>query len=65
MEVDTMSLNVGWTGDPLREKPGRDIGYMRYDKMYEALGGYGSYVTSRRTFVRHRNVARSRWMRVW
>src|ERR1700744_5066191 len=56
MEVDTalrhkipvlivVSLNGGWTGDPKREKPGRDLGYMRYDKMCEALGGYGEYVT--------------------
>ena len=56
MEMDTamrhkipllivVSLNGGWTGDPEREKPGRDLGYMRYDKMCEALGGYGEYVT--------------------
>ena len=56
MEIDTairhklpllivISLNGGWTGDPKREKPGRDLGYMRYDKMCEAFGGYGEYVT--------------------
>jgi thiamine pyrophosphate-dependent acetolactate synthase large subunit-like protein len=56
MELDTairhkipllvvISLNGGWTGDPKREKPGRDLGYMRYDKMCEAFGGYGEYVT--------------------
>jgi thiamine pyrophosphate-dependent acetolactate synthase large subunit-like protein len=56
MEMDTairhkipllivISLNGGWTGDPKREKPGRDLGYMRYDKMCEALGGYGEYIT--------------------
>ena len=56
MEMDTairhkipllivISLNGGWTGDPKREKPGRDLGYMRYDRMCEALGGYGEYVT--------------------
>ena len=56
MELDTairhkipllvvISLNGGWTGDPKREKPGRDLGYMRYDKMCEALGGYGEYIT--------------------
>jgi thiamine pyrophosphate-dependent acetolactate synthase large subunit-like protein len=56
MEMDTairhkipllivVSLNGGWTGDPKREKPGRDLGYMRYDKMCEALGGYGEYIT--------------------
>ena len=56
MEMDTairhkipllivISLNGGWTGDPKREKPGRDLGYMRYDKMCEAFGGYGEYIT--------------------
>ncbi len=56
MEMDTairhkipllivISLNGGWTGDPKREKPGRDLGYMRYDKICEALGGYGEYIT--------------------
>jgi thiamine pyrophosphate-dependent acetolactate synthase large subunit-like protein len=56
MEIDTavrhkipilivISLNGGWTGDPKREKPGRDLGYVRFDKMCEALGGYGEYIT--------------------
>jgi thiamine pyrophosphate-dependent acetolactate synthase large subunit-like protein len=56
MELDTairhkipilvvISLNGGWTGDPKREKPGRDLGYTRYDKICEALGGYGEYIT--------------------
>jgi thiamine pyrophosphate-dependent acetolactate synthase large subunit-like protein len=56
MEMDTairhkipllivISLNGGWTGDPKREKPGRDLGYMRYDLICQALGGYGEYVT--------------------
>jgi len=55
MELDTairhkipilvvVSLNGGWTGDPKREKPGRDLGYTRYDKICEALGGYGEYI---------------------
>ncbi|MDE2581695.1 MAG: thiamine pyrophosphate-binding protein [Rhodospirillales bacterium] len=55
MELDTairhkipilvvISLNGGWTADPKREKPGRDLGYTRFDKMCEALGGYGEYV---------------------
>ncbi|MGH6816257.1 MAG: thiamine pyrophosphate-dependent enzyme, partial [Hyphomicrobiaceae bacterium] len=39
-----ISLNGGWTGDPKREKPGRDLGFTRYDKMAEALGGFGIYV---------------------
>jgi thiamine pyrophosphate-dependent acetolactate synthase large subunit-like protein len=55
MELDTavrhkipvlvvISLNGGWTADPNRDKPGRDLGYTRYDKMAEALGCYGEYV---------------------
>jgi len=39
-----ISLNGGWTADPNREKPGRDLGYVRFDRMCEALGGYGEYV---------------------
>jgi thiamine pyrophosphate-dependent acetolactate synthase large subunit-like protein len=55
MELDTavrhkipilviISLNGGWTADPDRNKPGRDLGYTRYDKMAESLGCYGEYV---------------------
>ena len=55
MEVDTavrhnapvliiISLNGGWTGDPEKEKPGRDLGYTRYDKLAESLGAYGEFV---------------------
>lgn len=55
MEIDTLvrhglpvlvviSLNGGWTGDPDRERPGRDLGYTRYDRMAEALGAHGEYV---------------------
>jgi thiamine pyrophosphate-dependent acetolactate synthase large subunit-like protein len=55
MELDTavrhklpvlvvISLNGGWTADPNRDKPGRDLGYTRYEKMAEALGCYGEYV---------------------
>ncbi len=55
MELDTavrhkipvlvvVSLNGGWTADPNRDKPGRDLGYTRYDKMAETLGCYGEYV---------------------
>jgi thiamine pyrophosphate-dependent acetolactate synthase large subunit-like protein len=55
MELDTavrhripvlvvISLNGGWTADPNREKPGRELGYTRFDKMAEALGCYGEYV---------------------
>ena len=55
MELDTavrhkipvlvvISLNGGWTADPKGEKPGRNLGYTRYDKMAETLGCYGEYV---------------------
>jgi thiamine pyrophosphate-dependent acetolactate synthase large subunit-like protein len=55
MELDTavrhkipilvvISLNGGWTADPQRNKPGRELGYTRFDKMAEALGCYGEYV---------------------
>lgn len=55
MELDTavrhnlpllvvISLNGGWTADPQRNKPGRDLGYTRYDKMAEGLGCHGEYV---------------------
>ena len=55
MELDTavrhnipilviISLNGGWTADPDGVKPGRDLGYTRFDKMAEALGCYGEYV---------------------
>ena len=39
-----VSLNGGWTADPDRKKPSRDLGYTRYDKMAEALGCHGQYV---------------------
>jgi thiamine pyrophosphate-dependent acetolactate synthase large subunit-like protein len=42
--LTVISLNGGWTGDPNRERPGRDLGYTRYDRMAEALGGYAEYV---------------------
>ena len=55
MEMDTaarhnipvtcvISMNGGWTADPDKVKPGRDLGYKRYDKMAEALGAHGEYV---------------------
>ena len=55
MELDTavrhkipvlvvISLNGGWTADPKRDKPGRDLGYTRFEKMAESLGCYGAYV---------------------
>jgi len=42
--LTVISLNGGWTGDPNGERPGRDLGNTRFDKMAEALGGYGEYV---------------------
>lgn len=56
MELDTcvrhglpvlvvLSNNGGWTADPEGTKPGRDLGYTRYDKLAEALGCYGEHVT--------------------
>jgi acetolactate synthase-1/2/3 large subunit len=55
MELDTairhklavlvvISLNGGWTADPQSVKPGRHLGYVRYDLMAEALGCHGEYV---------------------
>jgi len=55
MELDTairhkipvivvVSLNGGWTGDPKHEKPGRDLGYTRFDLMAQALGCHGEHV---------------------
>ena len=42
--VCIISLNGGWTADPEHNKPGRYLGYTRYDKMAEALGCYAEYV---------------------
>ena len=42
--VCVISLNGGWTADPQGTKPGRDLGYTRYDRMAEALGCHGEYV---------------------
>jgi thiamine pyrophosphate-dependent acetolactate synthase large subunit-like protein len=44
-----ISQNGGWTGDPekdnpVKAKPGRDLGYPRYDKFAECFGGHGEYV---------------------
>lgn len=55
MELDTavrhqlpilvvISLNGGWTADPDKVKPGRDLGYTRFDLMAESLGCHGEYV---------------------
>jgi thiamine pyrophosphate-dependent acetolactate synthase large subunit-like protein len=42
--VCVVSLNGGWTADPDRDKPGRELGYTRYEKLAEALGCHGEYV---------------------
>ena len=55
MELDTavrhklpvlvvISLNGGWTADPKRMKPGRDLGYTRFHELAESLGCVGEYV---------------------
>lgn len=55
MEMDTaarlglpilcvISNNGGWSGDPDRNKPGRELGYTRYDRMVEPLGCHGEHV---------------------
>jgi acetolactate synthase-1/2/3 large subunit len=55
MEIDTavrhklpilivISLNGGWTADPDQKKPGRNLGYTRFDRMGEAFGCHGEYV---------------------
>lgn len=42
--VVVISLNGGWTADPEGVKPGRDLGFSRYDLMAQALGCHGEYV---------------------
>ena len=42
--VCVVSLNGGWTADPQGIKPGRNLGYTRFDKMAEALGCHSEYV---------------------
>ena len=39
-----VSLNGGWTADPKREKPGRELGYTRYHDVAAALGCYSELV---------------------
>ena len=54
MEIDTavrhkipvlcvISNNGGWTADPKQDKPGRNLGYSRYDKMATDFGAHGEY----------------------
>ncbi len=42
--LTVISLNGGWTGDPDKERPGRDLGYTRSDRLAESLGGHGEFV---------------------
>jgi acetolactate synthase-1/2/3 large subunit len=42
--ITVISLNGGWTADPARDQPGRDLGYTRYDRVAEALGAHGEFV---------------------
>jgi thiamine pyrophosphate-dependent acetolactate synthase large subunit-like protein len=55
MEIDTavrhkvgiivvISLNGGWCADPELTRPGRYLGYTRFDKTAESLGCHGEYV---------------------
>ncbi len=55
MEMDTavrhripvlvvISNNGGWSADPDGTKPGRDLGFTRYDKLAESLGAHGEFV---------------------
>lgn len=39
-----ISLNGGWTADPDRFKPGRNLGYTRFDEIARTLGAHGEYV---------------------
>ena len=55
MEIDTavrhripvvvvISNNGGWTADPQGSKPGRNLGYTRYDKVAQDFGAHGEFV---------------------
>jgi thiamine pyrophosphate-dependent acetolactate synthase large subunit-like protein len=55
MEIDTavrhrvpvlvvISNNGGWTGDPQNNKPGRNLGFTRYDRVAQDLGAHGEFV---------------------
>ncbi len=54
MEIDTavrhripvlvvISNNGGWSADPQGTKPGRNLGFTRYDKLAEDLGAHGEF----------------------
>jgi thiamine pyrophosphate-dependent acetolactate synthase large subunit-like protein len=42
--VVVLSNNAGFTSRQTGGNVGRDLGYQRYDKLVEALGGYGEFV---------------------
>lgn len=42
--IAVISNNGGWTADPDRNKPGRNLGYTRYDRVAQAVGAHGEYV---------------------
>ena len=55
MELDTaarhkipmivvISLNGGWTADPKGDKPGRNLGYTRFDLFAQSMGCHGEQV---------------------
>jgi thiamine pyrophosphate-dependent acetolactate synthase large subunit-like protein len=55
MEIDTavrhripvivvISNNGGWTADPQGTKPGRNLGFTRYDRVAQDLGAHGEFV---------------------
>ena len=39
-----ISNNGGWTADPEQNKPGRNLGYTRWDKVAMAVGAHGEHV---------------------
>jgi len=39
-----ISLNGGWTADPAGDKPGRNLGYTRFDLIARDLGCHGEFV---------------------
>src|SRR5213078_4824936 len=69
MEIDTavrhripvvvvISNNGGWTADPQGSKPGRNLGYTRYDKVAQDLGAHGEFVEKPHEILRDLVVAR-------
>jgi acetolactate synthase-1/2/3 large subunit len=42
--IAVISNNGGWTADPQQNKPGRNLGYTRYDKVAQDVGAHGEYV---------------------